>query len=223
MEEIEKLKRLVELRKQGALTEDEFDKAKTLMINPKATESNDVDNNHSNAKESQQDDIQQNSELNDKYSRNYWTDLVDKIADSGNVSYKDKSLKFGYLAFITFVVFITIATLASQYRNSGISSENKPENTKLNKAQCAFQQVAGGSLIDHKGCRVSSRKNSNGHTVFDVVEENGYKRSVVLWPDSSAEVFASGKRYTGDWIDQGDQALVSINGGIFTFRYPIKK
>ena len=223
MEEIEKLKRLVELRKQGALTEDEFNRAKTLIINPKATESNDVDNKHSNAKESQQDDIQQNSEVNDKYSRNYRTGLVGKIADSGNASYKDKSLKFGCLAFITFVVFVTIATLASQNRNSVISSENKPQYTKINKAQCAFQQVVGGSLIDHKGCSVSSRRNSNGHTVFDVVEKNGYKRSVVLWPDSSAEVFASGKRYTGDWIDQGDQALVSINGGIFTFRYPIKK
>lgn len=90
-------------------------------------------------------------------------------------------------------------------------------------APAAFQMEAGGPLVDCNNCTVSSRINANGHTVYDVVEGDGYKRSVVLWTDGSAEIFAdyndTTKRYTGSWTEGEGYAYVTVGQGTFAFAF----
>jgi S1-C subfamily serine protease len=84
---------------------------------------------------------------------------------------------------------------------------------------CWFQMTSGSTRLDPSHCSVSSRTNSNGHTVYDIVEPGGLQRSVVLWENKSAEVFLGDERYVGEWSedDEGD-IRVEVNGGVFTFR-----
>lgn len=85
---------------------------------------------------------------------------------------------------------------------------------------CWFQMQPGADSLDGFHCAVSSRVNANGHTVFDVVEPNGLKRSVVLWQDRTAEVLINGQRYAGTWLeDEEGDIRVSVSGGVFAFRY----
>lgn len=85
---------------------------------------------------------------------------------------------------------------------------------------CWFQMKRGANRLKGFRCSVSSRKNVNGHTVFDVVEPGGLTRSVVLWENKSAEVFLGGKRYVGSWkVDDSGDIRVFLEGGEFAFRY----
>ena len=66
-----------------------------------------------------------------------------------------------------------------------------------------------------------SRVNSNGDTVYDVVEPNGLTRTVVLWEGAKAEVIVKGQVYEGEWVKDGDGDIrVDVNGGVFAFSPP---
>ena len=87
-------------------------------------------------------------------------------------------------------------------------------------ATCWFQMQQDAERLEGFRCAVSSRKNANGHTVFDVVEPGGLTRTVVLWEDKSAEVLLNGKRYDGQWAEDEDGDIrVRLDGGVFAFRY----
>ena len=83
-------------------------------------------------------------------------------------------------------------------------------------AAVRFQMEIGGPLVDCTTCTVKSRINANGHKVYDVFEADGYTRTIVLWNDGSAEVFAGAKgknkvrRGTSTWVRQGGHAVVTI-------------
>ena len=100
----------------------------------------------------------------------------------------------------------------------GFASTAAVTPASAGQANCWFQQVAGGRL-NGAYCRVSDRVNTNGHVVHDVVESNGTRRAVVLWNNSTAEVFLRGKRHVGSWqIDSDNDVRVSLTNGTFAFR-----
>jgi hypothetical protein len=85
---------------------------------------------------------------------------------------------------------------------------------------CWFQMTPGALTMKGTICTISSRINVNNDKVWDVIEPNGTKRSVVLWENGVAEVFRGGKRYEGQWnFDQDQDVKIQINnGGTFVFR-----
>ena len=86
---------------------------------------------------------------------------------------------------------------------------------------CCFQLTAGSDRLDAFLCQVRSRVNSNGDTVYDVVEPNGVSRTVVLWEGTKAEVILKGQVYEGEWVKDGDGDIrVDVNGGVFAFSPP---
>lgn len=90
---------------------------------------------------------------------------------------------------------------------------------------CWFQMEEGAERPKGFSCRVSSRMNSNGHKVYDVVEADGNSRTVVLWDGEKAEAITNGNVYAGTWHsdDEGD-IRVNINGvgpwGVYCFSLP---
>lgn len=95
-----------------------------------------------------------------------------------------------------------------------------PEGPQSAAPTCWFQMQPGAESLEGFQCAVSSRVNANGHTIYDVVEPNGLKRSIVLWQDKSAEVLINGQRYLGTWLEDEDGDIrVSVSGGVFAFRY----
>ena len=92
------------------------------------------------------------------------------------------------------------------------------EPAHAGRANCWFQQAQGGRL-QGAACKVVDRKNVNGHVVHDVIEADGTRRAVVLWDNSTAEVFLRGDRYLGSWeIDSDNDVRISLSGGVFAFR-----
>lgn len=93
---------------------------------------------------------------------------------------------------------------------------------KAGLSTCWWQMEWGADRLKPAPCYVSSRYNSKGHLVFDVVEKNGgYERVVVLWQDKVAEVILLGKVYEGVWdIDSDQDIWVRVSGGSFAFRLP---
>lgn len=62
--------------------------------------------------------------------------------------------------------------------------------------ESSTQAVGYGKIY---GCRVSSRYNSNGHKVWDVVWHDGVKSSYVLWDDGTSETFSAGTVHPSRW------------------------
>ena len=90
-----------------------------------------------------------------------------------------------------------------------------------NKPKCWFQQDIGGDLEAAK-CLVASRKNNNGHLVYDLTETtSGLKRTIVLWENNKSEVILKGRVYNGRWwTDPDGDIRLKVNGGIFAFVLP---
>lgn len=85
---------------------------------------------------------------------------------------------------------------------------------------CWFQLSQDSTDLEPSRCSVTTRRNVNGHLVYDVIEPNGTTRTVVLWNDDSAEVILQGKRYLGRWNkDQDGDFQVHLDQGTFAFRY----
>ena len=97
---------------------------------------------------------------------------------------------------------------------------SNPGSTSTGAATCWFQMQQNADRLKGFQCTVTSRKNRNGHTVFDVVEPGGLKRTVVLWANKSAEVLLNGQTYQGEWREDSDGDIrVTVGGGTFAFRY----
>ncbi|MDA9587423.1 trypsin-like peptidase domain-containing protein [bacterium] len=101
-------------------------------------------------------------------------------------------------------------------RSPAVSNRNTDRQTS-----CWFQQKRKGDLVP-SDCSVTSRRNSNGHLVYDVVESQGdLKRTVVLWDGSKAEVILRNNVYQGSWrTDKDGDVRVSVTGGVFAFSIP---
>ena len=108
---------------------------------------------------------------------------------------------------------ITIAA-ATAVLGAGVYAEP----AHAGRTNCWFQHAQGGRL-QGASCKVIDRKNVNGHVVHDVIEANGTRRAVVLWDNSTAEVFLRGERYVGSWqVDSDNDVRVSLSAGVFAFR-----
>jgi hypothetical protein len=98
------------------------------------------------------------------------------------------------------------------------SNTSKDDNPK-----CWFQQEGGGEL-EAANCFIGSRKNNNGHLVYDLTETvSGLKRTIVLWEDEKAEVILMGKVHQARWWTDSDSdgdVRVRVNGGVFAFILP---
>ena len=106
-------------------------------------------------------------------------------------------------------------TLANRITPSG------PNVSMGNNPKCWFQQDVGGEL-EAANCLVASRKNNNGHLVYDLTETvSGLKRTIVLWEDEKAEVILKGKAYNASWwTDPDGDVRIRVNGGVFAFVLP---
>lgn len=70
-----------------------------------------------------------------------------------------------------------------------------------------------------ESCRVEKRVNANGHTVYDLWNNQGSKRTVVLWSNDSAELIQDGSVQTGSWQTKDDGTIwISINGSWLGFQ-----
>lgn len=101
--------------------------------------------------------------------------------------------------------------------------QGKPSQPQAHsdRPTCWFQLTAGSDRLDGFRCSVTSRVNSNGHTVFDVVEPGGLSRTVVLWESREAEVLVQGETYRGEWAEDHEGDIrVNVNGGVFAFSPP---
>ena len=109
---------------------------------------------------------------------------------------------------------------APQGPNSG-PEVNHPA-PQLAESTCWFQMKTDAEQLQGSNCRVTARVNSNGHTVYDVVEPSGLSRTVVLWEGDKAEVILSGKVYQADWQrdNNGDIRVMVNEGGVFAFALP---
>lgn len=87
--------------------------------------------------------------------------------------------------------------------------------------KCWFQQDVGGEL-EAANCLIASRKNNNGHLVYDLTEiASGLKRTIVLWENKKSEVILNEKVYKGSWWSDDDGDIrVRVNGGVFAFVIP---
>jgi S1-C subfamily serine protease len=93
-----------------------------------------------------------------------------------------------------------------------------PEEESSTSSTCWFQMDSSSDRLQGFNCKISSRRNANGHLVFDVVEPGGLSRTIVLWEDKSAEVILKGSRYEGTWLeDKEGDIRVQLDGGEFAF------
>ncbi|MCP9928825.1 S1C family serine protease [Cyanobium sp. CH-040] len=58
-------------------------------------------------------------------------------------------------------------------------------------SRCVFQSYKTPQA-EEIGCSVSTRRNSNGHTVYDVAWADGYRSSYVFWRDGDVEILSKG-------------------------------
>ena len=99
---------------------------------------------------------------------------------------------------------------------------SRPNDVSMDdKSKCWFQQDVGGEL-EAANCLVASRKNNNGHLVYDLTETvSGLKRTIVLWEDEKSEVILNGKVYNGTWwTDDDGDIRIRVNGGVFACILP---
>ena len=79
----------------------------------------------------------------------------------------------------------------------------------------------GGEEFTGFQCTVSSRVNANGNLVYDVIEPSGVKRAIVLWDDSSVEVYLRGQRYEGFWeVNAERDVQIQLPQETIAFRRP---
>ena len=86
------------------------------------------------------------------------------------------------------------------------------------QSNCWFELDNGE--YDGQRCSISSRKNANNHTVWDIKAPGANKVSVVLWDNQKAEYFYEGQRYVGTWDTDKDGfgTRVYSGGTSFIFR-----
>ena len=103
----------------------------------------------------------------------------------------------GFIGLSTFVTAPAIARPSSCWWGA-------PNSTRMSQAPCD----------------VTRRINSNGHVVWDVIDDLGDKFSVVLWRNGTAEVFFEGERTNVTWRrdSDGDVRILTPKGYSIAFR-----
>ena len=79
-----------------------------------------------------------------------------------------------------------------------------------------------GQIDRGEYCQTTRRINANGHIVFDIVDGDGDKFTVVLWDDNVAEVIgltARPQQLRTYEDSQGDTRIVWPDGFEFVFRH----
>ena len=61
-----------------------------------------------------------------------------------------------------------------------------------NAGTCWFEKGNTGSMAPTY-CSTTRRINANGHVVFDIVDWQGTKMTLVLWDDNTAEIIVNGQ------------------------------
>ena len=113
---------------------------------------------------------------------------------------------------------LALANAADQRRTGQSRGVNA---TSPDSSTCWFQMRRGGEEFTGFQCTVSSRVNANGNLVYDVIEPSGVKRAIVLWDDSSVEVFLRGQRYEGFWeVNAERDVQIQLPQGAMAFRRP---
>lgn len=110
------------------------------------------------------------------------------------------------------------ATASESKPPIGLNPDN-PNRQTADIASCWFELQTDADNLQGFECKVTSRTNADGHTVFDVEEPSGLKRTVLLWENQTAEVLLHGHRYEGQWNEDSDGDIhVHLDGGSFAFR-----
>lgn len=124
---------------------------------------------------------------------------------------------------------LNFAVAASRIAAFLAAPDSRPPDPEVNPGPdlagpptCWFQMKTDAQQLEGFRCNVSARVNSNGHTVYDVVEPGGLSRTVVLWEGDTAEVILNGESYQAGWRRDNDGDIeVSVNGGgVFVFSLP---
>ena len=113
---------------------------------------------------------------------------------------------------------LALANAADQRRTGqsrGVNAMSPDSST------CWFQMRRGGEEFTGFQCTISSRVNANGNLVYDVIEPSGVKRAIVLWDDSSVEVYLRGQRYEGFWeVNAERDVQIQLPQETIAFRRP---
>jgi hypothetical protein len=108
------------------------------------------------------------------------------------------------------------APAAAPAEGYGIGSG--PEANGLSCFFQSYRKPQGESI----SCSISSRRNSNGHSVYDVAWGDGYRSSYVFWSDGAVEILSKGgdgqlDRHIGRFQQHRDGVAISSNEGSITF------
>lgn len=83
---------------------------------------------------------------------------------------------------------------------------------------CWFTPLENGSF-QGEACIIGKRVNANGHTVYDLTDSQGTKKTVVLWSNASAEVIQDGVVQAGTWqTNEKGHIWVNLDGSWFAFQ-----
>ncbi len=114
-----------------------------------------------------------------------------------------------------------IAAFLAEPGNQTPGPRVNPSPAPSGKPTCWFQLKTDAQELQGFRCSVSSRVNSNGHTVYDVVEPGGLTRTVVLWEGDTAELIMNNQVYQARWErDQAGDIMVNVDGSVFAFSIP---
>ena len=91
---------------------------------------------------------------------------------------------------------------------------------------CWFKNYNTGNLHPSY-CQTSHRVNANGHTVWDVIDYNGDKVTIVFWVSrpgaryGEVELIMDGQVTRGRWAydNEGDRRIELSNGSEMAIRY----
>lgn len=130
------------------------------------------------------------------------TDAAINAGNSGGPVLDDRSCVVGMATFILRdsqgLNFAVSSQLIQPFLSNRLTpaspADPRPELAKgasIATASCFFQSYKkpNGEEI---GCSVSSRTNTNGHTVYDVAWSDGYRSSYVFWKGGTVEILSKG-------------------------------
>jgi serine protease Do len=96
-----------------------------------------------------------------------------------------------------------------------------PEPDSSQSPNCWFQESAGSQQLSGSSCRISSMGASQGRISFELIDAAGVKRVLYLRSNQTAEVYMSGQRFDGTWLEDPDGDIrIHIEPGVFAFTPP---
>ena len=92
--------------------------------------------------------------------------------------------------------------------------------TPASAGTCWFKDYNRGDLAPTY-CQTSSRINYNGHTVWDVVDYNGTKMTLVFWDDQVVEIVGMTSRpIQATWYtDRDGDTRIRVGGNEMAIRF----